>query len=381
MRIGINTLFLVPGDVGGTEVYLRQNLREMSAQFPEHTFVVFTNKENSDSFRSDLSTFDNVEYRLIKVKAVNRPARIVAEQSLLPLKAIGANLDVMWSPGYTAPFFCPCPQVVTIHDLQYLSYPEDMKWSERRILDILVRNACRRSNYIIAVSRFAKNEITGNHFAGHKKVTVIYEGVDPEFNCRQSDLLSEITDVIPNDAPYILCVAHTYPHKKVHLLIDAFGLIQDQIPHHLVLVGKSRRGESELNKALDRIKDTSKIHRYSGLSYSVLKQAFQKADLFVLPSVYEGFGLPVLEAMMAEVLVLTTPFASLPEVGGEFAFYVDNVDGPGFASAILEILDMPQELRSERSQRSLDWAEMFSWKISATETMQVLEAACKEKVQ
>ncbi len=381
MRIGINTLFLVPGDVGGTEVYLRQNLLEMSAQFPEHTFVIFTNKENDDSFRSDLNAFGNVEYRLIRVKAVNRPVRIVAEQSLLPLKAVGAELDVMWSPGYTAPFFCPCPQVVTIHDLQYLSYPEDMKWSERCTLDVLVKNGCRRCDHIIAVSRFAKDEITQNKFAGEDKISVIYEGVDPGFNSRNSVSWSGVQHDIPVDAPYILCVAHTYPHKKVHLLVDAFGMIQDKIPHHLMLVGKPRRGEEELNKALDRIEDTSRIHRYKGLEYPLLKQSYQKADLFVLPSVYEGFGLPVLEAMMAEVPVLTTSCASLPEVGGEFVFYVNEIDGPGFASSILEILGMHGDLRRERCRRAIGWAEKFSWKASAAETMQVLAASCKAELE
>lgn len=377
MRVGINTLFLVPGDVGGTEVYLRQNLGEMCAQFSEHTFVLFTNKENEASFRKELEMFGNVEYRLIKVKAARRPARIIAEQSLLPLKAFAAKLDVMWSPGYTAPFICPCPQVVTIHDLQYLSYPEDMKWSERRMLDVLVRSACRRCDHIIAVSRFAKEEIVRNKFADEEKVSAVYEGVDSSFKRRDASPQTGIQMDISGDAPYILCVAHTYPHKKVHLLVDAFCMIQDQIPHHLVLVGKARRGEDELKKALDRITDTSRIHRCGELDYSVLKQIYQEADLFVLPSVYEGFGLPVLEAMMAGVPVLTTSCASLPEVGGNYVSYVDDIDGPGFASSILEILGTPEGILRQRCQSAIAWAENFSWQASAAETMGVLLAACK----
>jgi glycosyltransferase involved in cell wall biosynthesis len=380
MRIGVNSLFLVPGDVGGTEVYLRKNLEEMAVQFPEHTFVLFTARDNDAVLRADLQHFRNVEFHLIGIRAVYRPVRIIAEQLALPLQAMRAALDVMWSPGYTAPLFCPCPQVVTIHDLQYLSYPEDMKWLERRTLDFLVRGACRSCCHIITVSRFSKEELVRHGFAGEEKISVVYEGVDQKFG-EVSDFPPESKRVVPVDAPYILCVAHTYPHKKVDLLVEAFSLIEDRIPHKLVLIGKARRGEEKLENALAQIDDPGRVLRFSGLQFKELIKAFQQADLFVLPSIYEGFGLPVLEAMMAGVHVITSSSASLPEVGGECATYVDTISGAGFAGAILNYLDLPKEQRDTMRNNAMSWAKRFSWRVSAAGITGKLVAECKTRGQ
>ena len=376
MRIGINTLFLIPGDVGGTEVFLRNNLREMVGLFPEHTFVLFTALDNEQTLRGDLERFGNVEFRRLPIKVRNRPVRIVAEQLLLPLNAAGAALNIMWSPGYTAPFFCLCPQVVTIHDLQYLSFPEDMTRLERITLDFLVRGACRRCSHILTISRFSKEELIRHGFARAERMSVVYNGVDPGFR-PEEDKISETSGVVPSGTPYILCVAHTYPHKKVHHLVEAFGLIQDRIPHHLMVIGKARRGEAEVQQALGRIENRSKIHRFSGLSFSDLVKIYQGADLFVLPSVYEGFGLPVLEAMMARVPVVTTRSASLPEVGGDCVMYVDEVSGPGFASSIMRCLSRSKESRDNICFKAARRAEGFSWRSSAEGIVKVLVSQAK----
>jgi glycosyltransferase involved in cell wall biosynthesis len=373
MRIGVNTLFLVPGDVGGTEIYLRNNLEQMAARFPTHTLVLFTARDNEALLRTDLQRFDNVEFCLIPVTASVRPLRIVAEQLLLPLHARRAALDVLWSPGYTAPFFSPCPQVVTIHDLQYLSFPEDMQWLERWTLDLLVRAACRRCRRVITISNFSREEIVRHGFAGAEKISVVYEGVDPVFGRIDPARRSEEAPVaVPSGTPYILCVAHTYPHKKVHLLVEAFRLLEGQIPHHLVLVGKARRGEKDVVASLAEIRDRSRLHRCPRLEFPVLVETFQRADLFVLPSVYEGFGLPILEAMMAGTPVVTTASASLPEVGGEQAIYAGEVSGAGLASAILEVLALPADRQAALRREARLWAEGFSWQASAAATMQTL---------
>jgi glycosyltransferase involved in cell wall biosynthesis len=373
MRIGINTLFLVPGDVGGTEIYLRQNLMAMAKQARNDTFVLFTNRENDALLRGDLTECNNIQYQLINICAANRPIRILAEQTLLPLQARKAKLDVLWSPGYTGPLISPCPQVVTIHDLQYLSFPQDMKRLDRWTLDFLVRQVCQRCTHIITVSEFSKSEILRHGFARSSQITVIYEGVDPAFGKKPppppSPPLRTLFQL--GNAPYILCVAHTYPHKNVHLLIEAFDLLADSIPHHVVLIGKPRLGENEVEASLERSPHTARIHRISGLTYPELIVAFQQADLFVLPSVYEGFGLPVLEAMLAGIPVITTREAALGEVGGAHAHYVQAVTANGFAEAIRSVIGLTQEKRAVHIDTANIWAATFSWDKSATSTLQL----------
>lgn len=372
MRIGINTLFLVPGDVGGTEIYLRQNLKEMVTASPSIDFVLFTTRDNEDVFRSDLHSSGNVEYVQLPFKAANRPVRILAEQFLLSKYVRKSSVDVLWSPGYTAPLRCSCPQAVTIHDLQYKTHPNDLSFLERKTLDFLVISACRVCDAVIAVSEFSKKEIIKYDFALEEKVFTILEGVDPVFAV--PSVPGTINPVAQyTSRSYILCVAHTYPHKNVHVLIDAFARIVHDVPHHLVLIGKARRGEDRVQQSLDVLQCKDRVHRLSNLEFSQLAQVYQEADLFVLPSEYEGFGLPILEAMLAGIPVITSSKASLPEVGGIHAAYVHESTPESFANAIMDVLFMAKERREKNVEDARTWAASFSWQKSAANTLRVLE--------
>jgi len=376
-RIGVNTLFHVPGDVGGTEIYLRQNLQAMARAGRGLTLVLFTTNANDTVLRDDLSGTGCVEFVRLNFSAANRPLRIVAEQTLLPQAVRRNNVDVLWSPGYTAPFWCSCPQAVTVHDLQYKSHPEDMTFLERRTLDFLVRSACRRSNAIIAVSEFSKEEIIRYDFAPRNRIFVVHEGVDGHFaqpGPKEATGDPAVNELLASDRKFILCVAQTYPHKNVHVLVDAFSLLRDKIPHHLVLVGNPRRGEKRLRQSLARFPHPDRIHRLSGLNAAELKRMYQQADCFVLPSVYEGFGLPVLEAMMAGAPVVALRKASIPEVGGSHAFYASENKPESFAEAISHVLQLTEAEKRSHVRRGRQWATSFTWQKSAAETIGILES-------
>jgi len=372
MRIGVNTLFLVPGDVGGTEVYLRESLKEMVPAHPDDRFILFTSKDNEEVLRQDLAAFEHVSFVQMPFRSAARPVRILAEQSLLPYQVWKNSIDVLWSPGYTAPLWSSCPQVVTIHDLQYKTHPDDLTFPERIALDFLVRNACRRCQAVIAVSEFSKNEIVRFNFASDSKISVIYEGVDPAFGQSSDQAISDLPG-ISEKTPFILCVAHTYPHKQVHLLVEAFGQVMENIPHHLVLVGKPRRGEAKVQKRLKKISNRQKIHRISDVTYKELISLYQASDIFVLPSTYEGFGLPVLEALLAGSPVITTQNGSLPEVGGVHAVYLSQDDAGELAKAITDSLGRGSKEKEERVVKGKTWAASFTWKNSADATMKTLK--------
>ncbi len=199
-----------------------------------------------------------VSFCRLPFKAAIRPLRIIAEQLLLPWAVAWSKVDVLWSPGYTAPYWVPCPQAVTIHDLQYKNHPEDLTWLERLTLDCLVRVACRQSRAIIAISEFSKSEIIKYGFAKADKIHAVAEGVDPAFAipADNSTIEDTLQQGIPLKEPFILCVAHTYPHKRVDLLIDAFQDIHQSIPQNLIIVGKPRRGEQKVQEAMQRLSST-----------------------------------------------------------------------------------------------------------------------------
>jgi glycosyltransferase involved in cell wall biosynthesis len=324
-----------------------------------------------------LEGYTNVSYNNLNFSAAHRPTRIILEQTRLPRAVKKQSLDLLWSPGYTAPFYASCPQVVTVCDLQYKSYPEDMSTIERQTLDFLVKGACRRCDGVLAISEFSRQEIIGYNFASPDKVYTVLLGVDRSFGIpiSEGERNQLLQDLIPFQSPYILCVAHTYPHKKVHVLIEAFSDVMDKLPHNLVIVGKARRGEGLVQEALKRVNDRKRLIRFQdGVPYRHLQGLFQAADIFVLPSVYEGFGLPVVEAMMAGVPVVTTRLASLKEVAGAHAFSVDSITSQSFAEKLLEVYALDQRTRHTHLDEAKRWAESFTWKRSVDKMFDVFQS-------
>ena len=374
MKIGVNTLFLIPGEVGGTETYLREVLLAMARISAGIDWILFTNRENDSYLRRIFGSFPHFSFHPLPLRATNRYARIIREQVDLPFRVAASRTDILWSPGYTAPFITHCPQAVTIPDMQYRRYPEDLSPLARLATDILVRMAARRCRRIIAISEFSRREILKFTAAGEDSVRAIPLAADPAFArpIPEDVRHQKLKALLPSEKPYILCIANTYPHKNVHMLIRAFGEIMERIPHQLVLVGKPRLGEPDVQSALRQISDLGRMLRLQRVEQEDLCTLYQGADLFVFPSLYEGFGLPVLEAMMSGVPVLTTECGSIPEVGGDKVRYFDHADTGDLSRQILEILSWPDGDRKNWIQQGQEHAGRFSWEQTALKTINCL---------
>ncbi|MBW7909433.1 MAG: glycosyltransferase family 4 protein [Kiritimatiellae bacterium] len=370
MRLGVNTLFYLPGEVGGSETYLLETLRALARRSDAPRLVLFTNAENEVTLRRE---FPMAEVVSIRVAATNRFARIPAEQLELPQQVKRAGVDVLWSPGYTAPWRCACPQVVSILDMQYKRFPHDVTWLAARTMDVLYPLAARSSAAVVTISEFAKSEIV--HFLGTpaEKIEVTLLAADSSFAAPAPARPAAV-----GAEPYLLCVANTYPHKNIALLIRAFSRIATEIPHRLVLVGKARLGEPEVAAALARA-PKGRVIRLAQVTREELITLNQRADWFVFPSLYEGFGLPVLEAMTAGAPVLTTREASLPEVAGDAARYGDGRDEVAFAAALREAIELPTDARAQLIAAGRARAGSFTWDASAAKLWRVLQRVAAGK--
>lgn len=374
MKIGINALFLIPGQVGGAETYLRRTLAAMARNHPEHELVVFCNRENRHLLARDLAAGGNVCLIDMHVRASQRAARIVCEQVDLPGVVRRSGVEILWSPGYTMPLRCPCPRLTTVLDLQYRHFPEDFPFVARWATRLLVAGTCRWSERIATISEFARQELIRFTDVAIEQIDVTPLGVDPRFGrplsgARLADRALALTQ---SAEPYLLAVSNTYPHKRMEVAVEAFGRLLDIIPHRLVLLGRPRRGEPRVEQAIAALPQPDRVVRLHYVDSEDLVALYQAADLLLFPSCYEGFGLPVAEALAAGLPVVAVRAGAVPEIGGDAVTLVPPGDAAAMAQAATEILRLTPEARANRIQRGRERAARFDWNLTAAATV----AAC-----
>lgn len=373
MRIGVNALGMIPGEVGGAEIYLRRTLASMAKLAPEHEFMVFGNRENRRTLSEDLRGCSNVTLVGTKVRAFGRVRRVLAEQWLLPKLAAKTRVDILWNPGYVAPLRCPCPRITSVLDLQYRHFPEDFTRAGLLAIRFLVASALKRSEGLITISEFSRQELMALGKVPFDRISVTPLAAGDDFSrSLPGDFLAErVLTLLGRADPYLLCVSNSYPHKNLDGAVRAFAQVLSDIPHRLVLVGRARLGEPKLQAAIEALgHSTDRITRLHHVEHEDLIALYQAADAFIFPSLYEGFGLPVLEAMQAGLPVIASRAAAIPEVGGDTIRYAKTDDPGSFAETLKETLFLPQEERARITRAARERAKKFSWEMTARKTLE-----------
>lgn len=382
MKIAVNALFLVPGQVGGTETYLRRTLAAMPARLaPDEELLVFANAENAELLAADLREAPRTTVVATGLRAASRVRRVLFENRTLPRALASAGADVLWNPGNAAPLRAPCPQATTVHDMQYRRFPEDFPPVALAAMRLLVPAAVRRSARTIAVSVFSRSEILSLvPGADPGRVVAVPEAADPFFaaDVPGETVAARALALSGGAEPLLLVVSNSYPHKSLETAVRAFGLLQGEFPHRLLVVGRPRRGEPALAAALAALPDPSRAARLDYASREDLAALYRAADLLLFPSRYEGFGLPVLEAMSAGLPVVAAPEGSVPEVAGDAARFARAGDAGDFARAARELLSDPGA-RARLAEAGRTRAARFSWERTAERTLGVLRDCAAER--
>lgn len=378
VRIGVNALGLIPGEVGGAETYLRRTLEAMARLFPEHEFVVFGNLENRLALAEDLRDHANVTLVNLRFHAFSRVRRVLREQFVLPRLLRRAGVDVLWNPGYVTPLRSPCPRLTSVLDMQYKRFPEDLPPAGLRATRFLVGAALRRSEGIATISEFSRQEILAFSRVPFDNIAVTPLAADAAFGePLPGRLLAErVLTLLRGADPYVLCVANSYPHKSLQTAVEAFGRIAADVPHRLVMVGQPRLGEPAVEAAVSALPQPERVIRLRYVSRQDLAVLYQAADAFVFPSRYEGFGLPVLEAMKAGLPVVAARAGATPEVGGDAIRYVPPGDAEALAAELRRVLFLPQEERAALTHAARERAARFTWDATARSTV----AACQRLI-
>ena len=282
------------------------------------------------------------------------------------------HIDLLFCPAHYSPRFCPVPIVVTVHDVSYAYFKNEFLKEDLHKLTDWTRHAVAHAKKVIAVSHSTRKDILKNYEISASKVTVIHNGFDKSESSYHD---KEGTFSIPK-SPYILYVGTVQPRKNIQVLLEAYKKLLKAHPHYkLVIVGKMGWLFGDIFEKVLEMGLEDKVIFTGYVSNIQLASLYKKAACFVFPSLYEGFGIPLLEAMSYKCPVIASTAASLPEVGGDACLYFDPHDPNQLAKKIVEIIES-DDLRKTWVKKGLERVKQFSWEKSARETLKTLVQAC-----
>jgi glycosyltransferase involved in cell wall biosynthesis len=273
---------------------------------------------------------------------------------------------------YVSPPFCPCKTVVTIHDISFEFFPDYFPPLQRARMRMLIPASGRRADHVITISEFSKRQLIDTYGMKEDKISVTYLGVAPAFRpLPDADAEARLARFALS-RPYILGVGNLQPRKNILRLIRAFAELRrtQAIPHQLVLVGQMAWKGTEILRAVEDLGLLDAVTMTGYVTDDELVALYGRAAVFVYPSLYEGFGLPILEAMACATPVVTSDVSSMPEVAGDAALLVDPTSEAAIADAVGRVLnDSP--LAAAMKLRGLEQSRRFSWPAAAEQTAKI----------
>jgi len=364
LHVGLNLVYLVPGETGGMETYARELIPALLADGRDVRLTAFVSREASETE----GPWREIPFVRVPVRARRRAEWVRGEQVHLPGLAAQAGVDVLHSLASTAPLRGGFRRVVTIHDLIYRVYPEAHFGLRSAGMRLLVPQAARRSHRIIVPSESTRNDLSRFLHVPAAKVDVIPEGVAaPDVREAMSD-----TDLRQRHGlgarPVLLTASAKRRHKNLLRLLDALALVPKRDRPVLVLPGYPTPHEEELRSHAAAIGIEADVRFLGWIPAAELEGLYQAAVGFVFPSLYEGFGLPVLEAMARGLPVACSDRASLPEVAGDAALLFDPGQPRAIARAIETLVKDPTE-RERLRRAGLERAKLFTWASTARATI------------
>lgn len=366
--IGLNLLYLVPGKVGGTEVYARRLVHALARARPEWRWVAYCGSDAIEALRAEAWP-SSVRLVSSPRPSADKASRAALELSWLAWRASRDGVQLMHSLGTTSPLATRCPRVVTVHDLIYLHYPETFPLAARIALKALVGPGARRAARVIADSQAGKDDIAVNLRVPADRIDVAYLGCNitrvaptPESEVRARFGLA--------DHNICLCVSAALVHKNLEALISAFGRVAaGRVGLALVIAGHAGREHARLRALADGTGHGSRIALTEWVSDADLEALYAIATCCVYPSLLEGFGLPVLEAMARGVPIACADASSLPEVAGDAAELFDGRDVTAISRAIERLVDDRAHVRN-LVERGFERVGAFTWERCAAATLE-----------
>ena len=353
----------------GIHIYSRQLLHHLAEQGRQIAFRAFV---GDPAYQPPVGL---PTYRSARAGA-NPMSRIIWEQTALPILARRQHIALWHGMAYALPLGSSVPGVVTVHDLSFLRYPQAFNTSNRFYLTRIVALSCRRARRVIAVSQATAAEVHELLGISHSKIDVVYNGVDDEFRQIPHSEVQARREQAGWPQRFILSVGTLEPRKNYPALIRAYARYRQTSSRPLPLLiggGKGWRYD-EIFALVNELQLEDSVRFLGYLPAEQLPWLYNAATLFVYPSLYEGFGLPVAEAMACGTPAITSTASSLPEIAGEAALTVAPDASDELAEAMRDVLSSEERMHTMQ-QAGLTQARRFQWQTTAAQTAAVYARA------
>ncbi len=363
MKIAIDVRMITP-HTHGISRYAYSLIEGLSTIDKKNDYVLVSNDTFLQGF---VSSHENFSLKLVRSKLYG-----FSEQITIPRLLNKNKIDIFHSPSFFGPVLVKCKVIMTIHDMIHVLFPGESSALHRAYYSIIVRRAATNASRILTVSESSKRDISNYLNIPSEKIIVTFNAVDKNFRRSKENEISKIKNRFGINDKYILYVGSQKPHKNVGLLIDAYHQLRGKISHQLVIVGKKDR---LFQKGLKNHKLDGVII-VGGVSDEVLPHLYSGADVFVSPSLFEGFGLPLIEAFACETPVVAIKTSSVDEILGDAGLIVDLNDPEALADAIYKVLSN-DSLRDNLIEEGLKRKDFFSWEDTAERTLKIYEEVFK----
>jgi glycosyltransferase involved in cell wall biosynthesis len=366
-KIGINLLYINPKLAGGSVTYALKLVKEISLLDQKNKYVIYINKECKDI---NFEVGNNFEIRVLNFKYSSVYLRYFWEQIILPFYIFKDKIDLLHSLGYVTPLFTNAKKVVSILDINYKGHSNNMSPSKRFLLGSMVNLSAIFSNKIITISEFSKEQIVKYTKVKRDKIIVTLLSGSTDSYLDENTKTNSFLQKYKIDTDYIIAFSSTSLHKNLErLIVAAQGILNEKSNLKLVLVGHQNRSQNIIN-CIKKFELIDKVIFTGFVPDEDINPLLSNAKIFAFPSLYEGFGIPLLDAQACKVPVISSNAGSLPEVGGKELVYFNPYSINEIKNAISYILD-DDSITEYIVKKGLENRSKFSWNNTAQQTLDV----------